>query len=258
MDLGLVGKRVLVAGASRGIGLAIARGFLQEGAMVTITARNCAQLETARMNLAQSFPAGNILSVCCDVASQDDIARLKNQITDEWKGLDIVVANAGNGRSIPDVISSREHFDLIFDQNFTVAVSVAREFLPVLEKSSGSILFIASIAGIEAFGAPVDYSVAKSAVLSFSKNIARKVAHKGVRVNCLAPGNILFDGGSWDEKIKEDSEKIGRLIDATVPMKRFGTPEEIADAALFISSERASFITGAVLCIDGGQTVSLF
>lgn len=258
MDLGLKGKKVLVTGASRGIGLAIARGFLQEGALVAITARNSEGLETARKKLEQTYSAEYILSSCCDFFLQKDIDCLKNRIMDEWGGVDIVVANAGSGRSVPDVLSSREQFDLIFNQNFTVAVNVAREFLPILEVSHGSILFIASIAGMEAFGAPVDYSVAKSAVLSLSKNIARKVAHKGVRVNCIAPGNILFEGGSWDEKVKADPEKIGRLIEATVPMKRFGTPEEIADAAIFICSERSSFITGAVLCVDGGQTVSLF
>ena len=258
MNLGLKGKKVLIAGSSRGIGLAIARGFLNEGAMVAITSRSFEELEAARQTLAMAFPIDNILASCCDFSLHADITCLKNRIMTEWEGLDIVVASAGSGRSVPDVLPPREHFDLVFNQNFTVAVNVAREFLPILESSHGSILFIASIAGIEAFGAPVDYSVAKSAVLSLSKNIARKIANNGVRVNCLAPGNIWFEGGSWDEKMKADPERIGRLIEETVPMKRFGKPEEIADAALFICSERASFITGAVLCIDGGQSVSLF
>lgn len=249
---------MLVSGASRGIGLSIARNFLQEGARVAITSRNYDELETIRQNLEQKFPAKKILSGRCDFSSHNDIVGLKKRIMDEWNGLDIVVANAGSGRSVPDIIPSQQHFDSTFNQNFTVAVNVAREFMPILELSRGGILFIASIAGIEAYGAPVDYSVAKSAVLSFSKNIARKVAHKGVRVNCIAPGNIWFEGGGWDEKLKAEPERIGNLIDTTVPMKRFGKPEEIADAALFLCSERASFITGAVLCVDGGQTVSLF
>ena len=120
--------------------------------------------------------------------------------------------------------------------------------------SNKILLFISSIAGLEAFGAPVDYSTAKSALLAFSKNLARKVATK-VRVNVVAPGNINFPGGSWDEKIKLDPKRVKDIIESTVPMNRFGTPEEIADAALFICSERAKFITGSVLVVDGGQTI---
>jgi 3-oxoacyl-[acyl-carrier protein] reductase len=137
-------------------------------------------------------------------------------------------------------------------------MNAAREFLPLIKEARGAMLFISSIAGIEAFGAPVDYSVAKTAVLSFAKNIARKLARDHVRVNCIAPGNIFFPGGSWDEKMKANPGQVNDIIKASVPMNRFGTPQEIADAALFLCSERASFITGAVLCIDGGQTVTLF
>ena len=119
-------------------------------------------------------------------------------------------------------------------------------------------LFIASVAGMEALGAPVDYSVAKTAVIAFSKNLARKAAVDGIRVNCIAPGNIFFEGGSWDKKILEAPEQIKQLIDTTVPMQRFGQPEEIVDAVLFLCSERASFITGSVLKVDGGQTTGIF
>ncbi|MBT6229489.1 MAG: SDR family oxidoreductase, partial [Candidatus Scalindua sp.] len=122
----------------------------------------------------------------------------------------------------------------------------------------GNLLFIASVAGMEALGAPVDYSVAKTAVIAFSKNLARKAAVDGIRVNCIAPGNIFFEGGSWDKKILEAPEQIKQLIDTTVPMQRFGQPEEIVDAVLFLCSERASFITGSVLKVDGGQTTGIF
>jgi len=127
----------------------------------------------------------------------------------------------------------------------------------MLEKSSGVLLFISSIAGIEAFGAPTDYSTAKTAVIALAKNMARKLA-KEVRVNVLAPGNVLFPGGSWDEKIKDDPSEVEKIIESTVPMNRFGMPEEIADAAVFLCSERAGFITGSVLVVDGGQTVRVF
>jgi len=258
VDLALYDKRVLVTGSSRGIGLAIAHGFLREGARVVLTGRNAADLAQATADLSRDLPSGRLLSHPCDFSKTSDIALLKKFIVTSWQGLDIVIANIGSGKSVPDAISSLDHFNAVFKQNFNIAVDTAREFVPTLTASRGTILFISSIAGMEAFGAPVDYSVAKTAVIAFSKNIARKLARDGVRVNCLAPGNVYFPGGSWDEKIKTDPERIKKLIESTVPMNRFGTPEEIADAALFLCSERAAFITGAVLCIDGGQTVTLY
>jgi 3-oxoacyl-[acyl-carrier protein] reductase len=127
----------------------------------------------------------------------------------------------------------------------------------MLRESKGCLLFVSSITALEAFGAPVDYSTAKSAVSALAKNMARKLA-KEVRVNVLAPGNVYFSDGSWDEKIKQDPERVKKILASTVPMNRFGTPEEMADAALFLCSERAEFITGATLVVDGGQTVGVF
>ena len=111
---------------------------------------------------------------------------------------------------------------------------------------------------IHTYNSTIQVTVAKTAIIAFAKNLARKVAADGVRVNCIAPGNIYFEGGSWDEKIQLDSQKIKKLIENTVPMQRFGNAEEFADAVLFISSERASFITGSVLRVDGGQTAGIF
>ena len=181
-----------------------------------------------------------------------------HQIIKEWEGLDIIVANVGSGKSVSETILDSKHWDYVFSLNFDSALNTAREFYPLLLSSKGNLIFISSIVGLEAFGAPTDYSVAKTAVIAFSKNFARKVAVDGVRVNCIAPGNIYFEGGTWDDKIQSDSHRIEHLIETTVPMQRFGKPEEIADAVLFLSSERASFITGALLRVDGGQTTGLF
>ncbi len=258
MDLGLRNKKVLVTGSSRGIGLAIAEGFLQEGAKVVLTSRNMTGLKKAAARLGKKFAPAKILVFESDLEKPDQVKELHTLIREKWKGLDILVANVGSGRSVPDAVASKEHFDSLFSLNFDSSVNAVREFLPSIKKSKGSILFISSIAGMEAIGAPVDYSVAKTAVLSFAKNIARKLAKDGVRVNCIAPGNVFFKDGSWDAYIKEDPERVRKLIESTVPMNRLGTPKEIADAALFLCSKRAGFITGSVLCVDGGQTVRLF
>lgn len=257
MELGLKDKRVLITGSSKGIGLSIGEGFLNEGAKVVLTSRRLPAVKEVQSRLCDRFPSENILVFECDFTDPVEIENLREHIIQMWGGLDILVANVGSGKSASDTVPPKEHFDSVFRQNFDVAVNAVREILPLIKESKGNILFISSIAGIEAFGVPVDYSVAKTAVLSFSKNIARKLARDEVRVNCIAPGNVYFAGGSWDEKIKADPEKIRTLIESTVPMNRFGTPKEIADAVLFICSERASFITGVCLVVDGGQTVGI-
>jgi 3-oxoacyl-[acyl-carrier protein] reductase len=257
MDLGLAGKRVLVTGSSRGIGYAISQHFLLENAELLLVARNKSQLSRAEKELGQQFGSNKVWSQICDCTNLNSLRELSKSIESTWNGLDIVVANIGDGRSVLDPIPDQEHWEEVWDQNFGTALKTARTFLSLLEESHGCLLFISSIAAFEAFGGPVDYSTAKAALVAFSKNLARRVAGK-VRVNVLAPGNIFFTGGSWEEKIRQDAEKVDQMIKTSVPMKRFGTPQEIADAAVFLCSDRASFITGSVLVVDGGQTVGVY
>ncbi|HHT9158250.1 MAG TPA: SDR family NAD(P)-dependent oxidoreductase [Candidatus Brocadiaceae bacterium] len=257
MNLNLDNKRVLITGASRGIGLSIAEGFLMENARVVLLARTHAALLEAAERLTGKYGQDRVLIFSADCADASNWPDVLGRINADWGGLDIAIANVGNGRSLTDALPDSEHFNKVWRTNFMTAEGTARATLPLLINSGGCLLFISSIAGIEAIGAPTDYSVAKTAIVSLSKQLARKLAPR-VRVNCIAPGNVYFSGGSWDAKIKEDPKRVDALINATVPMGRFGTPEEIADAVVFLCSDRASFITGACLVVDGGQTVSLF
>ena len=257
MDLGLKDKRVLVTGASRGIGAAIARGFVAEGAKAYIVSRGSEHLYQTEKTLKAEFGKNKVIADQCDCTQPPLLNELNSRIQNKWRGLDIVVANIGDGRSVPDPIPDEDQWKKTWDNNFESALHTARTFLPMLKESRGCLLFIASITAMEAFGAPVDYSTAKTAVAALAKNMARKLA-KEVRVNVLAPGNVYFKGGSWDEKIKQDAKRVEKIIESTVPMNRFGTPEEMTDAALFLCSERAKFITGSVLVVDGGQTVGVF
>jgi 3-oxoacyl-[acyl-carrier protein] reductase len=257
MELGIENKRVLVTGASRGIGAAIAKGFLSEGARVTIVSRGSKQLYETKDTLMKEFGKECVITEKCDCTCPKSLNLLKEKIKKKWDGIDIVVANVGDGRSVADPVPDSEQWKKTWDNNFESALQTTRTFLPFLRESKGVLLFISSITAMEAFGAPVDYSTAKTAVVGLSKNMARKLA-KEVRVNVLAPGNIYFKGGTWDEKLKTDKKNVEKLIKNTVPMNRFGTPEEVADAALFICSERAKFITGSVLKVDGGETVGIF
>ena len=254
MNLNLENKRVIVSGSSRGIGLKIAESFFEEGAKVAILARTKGKLEGVKFNLSSRFPSSKLLTFISDVTDPLSIKDSVENVIKIWGGIDIVVANVGDGRSVPEPMPSQSDFDKTWKTNFTSAENLARATIEELEKSNGNLVFISSIAGLESIGAPTDYSIAKSAILALSKNLSRKLA-PNVRVNCIAPGNVFFPGGSWDEKIQKDPTRIQNIIESTVPMKRFGKPEEIANAVLFMASEKASFITGACLVVDGGQTV---
>lgn len=253
MNLGLLGKKVLITGASQGIGASMALKFLQEGADVFIISRGSKNLYKTEKNLRSKFGKNRIFASKCDCGSISELNYLKKKINKKMKKIDIVIANVGDGRSVPDILPKQQQWDKIWKKNFSTALNTARVFLPNLTKNKGSILFISSIAGLESIGAPVDYSTAKTALISLAKNLSKKLKEK-VRVNVIAPGNIYFSGGSWEKKMKKNSAQIKNYIQKVVPMNRFGKPEEVADAALFISSERAKFITGNVLTIDGGQT----
>ena len=256
MNLNLDNKKVLITGASRGIGLAVAESFLQEDAKTCLVSRGSKALFENEKKLQDIYGLENSFACKCDCTNIESLNSLKNRVKDKWGSLDIIIVNVGDGRSVPDALPDDEQWQKTWNSNFESALQTARTFLPMLEKSKGCLLFISSIAGLEAFGAPTDYSTAKTAIIALAKNMARKLA-PDVRVNVIAPGNVYFEGGSWDEKIKQDKKRVDEIIKSTVPMNRFATPQEIADSALFLCSDRASFITGTALVIDGGQTVGV-
>jgi len=257
MNLELDNKRVLITGASKGIGAAIAKRFLDEGSVVIIVSRGSKELFDLEKELQEKYGKTRIYAETCDCANSKSLADLRERINKNIGGIDVLVANIGDGRSVPDILPDDEQWQKTWGNNFESTLQTTRTFLSMLQKSEGSLLFISSITGMEAFGAPTDYSTAKSAVIALAKNMSRKVASCNVRVNVVAPGNVYFKGGSWDKKIQEDKKKVDDIIKSTVPMNRFASPREIADSVVFLCSDRASFITGATLVIDGGQTVGV-
>ena len=257
MDLGLDNKVAFIAGSSRGIGLAIAQAFLAEGAKVVITGSGAESLKQAESRLQAQSDGSRILAVQGDLNQEAGITAALDKARAAFGGIDAVIANVGSGTAPAGWNLSRGDWNSALEVNLLGSMALATLSIPyLLERGGGSLIFISSIAGLEAINAPVGYSAAKAALISAMKSLSRLVGPQGIRVNAVAPGNVLFPGGSWERKLQERPEFFEQYIRTEVPLQRFGRPQEIADAVLFLASNRAGFITGACLVVDGGQTRS--
>ena len=246
MELGLKGKVAIVTGASAGIGRSIAEGFAAEGANVAICARREGPLRATEAALAKR--GVSVYAAACDVADAQALERFLHACRREFGRVDVLVNNA-SGFGVTD---DEAGWSASIDVDLLASVRAARIVTPwMAESGGGSILFIASVSGLEAGWGP-PYAAAKAAVISFSKTLAVKLAPKGIRVNAIAPGSIEFPGGRWESQ-KENNRARYDAILGSVPWGRLGKPEEIADVALFLASERASWVTGACVPVDGGQ-----
>jgi 3-oxoacyl-[acyl-carrier protein] reductase len=258
MNLQLKDKVALVTGSGQGLGLGIAEGFLKEDAKVVLTDLHKERLQNAVNTLKTKYHEERISWIQGDLTKTSHIQGCVKHALGQFGRIDVLIANLGSGRGSSDWNISEEDWMMMLEINFNGARRIVNEVLPgMLDQGSGSVVFIASIAGIEVIGAPIHYSVAKSAVVAYSKNLARKVARNNVRVNVVCPGNIFFQNGTWDIKMKEDKDGVLEMLDRSVPQNRFAEPEDISNLVVFISSNKASFITGACIVADGGQTVAI-
>jgi 3-oxoacyl-[acyl-carrier protein] reductase len=257
MNTGLEGTVALVAGASRGIGRAVAEAFLQEGARVLITGRGGDALDEAERELAQVYGADRVVAQAGDLAMKDAAGAAVDRAYTAWGRLDSLVLNAGSGSGTAGPAPGREEWERLLTANLWPSVQVAEAAVPrMVHAGSGAVVFVGSIAGLESFGAPLPYGAAKAAVVSYARGLARLTGRSGVRVNCVAPGNVLHPGGSWEQRVAENRDQVLGMIEREVPLGRFGRPEEIANVVVYLCSDAASFVTGAVVVADGGQTRS--
>jgi 3-oxoacyl-[acyl-carrier protein] reductase len=255
MDLALAGKRVLVTGSSKGIGKAIANRFSDEGAKVVINGRTSDSLEDTRRELLRE--GANVIAFCGDIQDEKDNRRLKQFIQSSFGGLDHLVLNVGSGKGLTKDRLDVSEWRRLIDINLLGAINVLHNLQELIStEASSSIVFVSSIAAKEYSAAPSAYVAAKASIITLAKALSREFAKHKIRVNCVLPGNIAFPGGRWEEISKENPDMVKAMLEGNVPMKRFGTPGEIADSVVFLASERSSFTTGATLVVDGGQTVT--
>ncbi len=252
MDLGLKGKITVVTGSTGGIGYASAKRFLEEGARVVLNGRNGVKLGNVCKELAGEYGDKSIAGFQGDMTEQEDIARLGAFIRETFGHIDCLVVNVGSGKPVRSNPLDIEEWLEIFKINLFSAVQLM-DALDGLWEQSGSVVMVSSIAGRDVLSAPPAYAAAKDGIRVFAKYLADRYAPRGIRVNTVSPGNVLFKGGRWEELLGKDERGVKAYISEKVPMRRFAGPEEIADAIAFLSSERASFITGSNLTIDGGQ-----
>lgn len=247
MELGLAQKQVLVTGGTRGIGLAIARTFAGEGAAVHVFARN----------EPSENPGERIEFYSCDITDAKSVhAACEKLFANTGGKLDVLICNAGNGSGSREAIQDEKEWAASWNLNFNGVLNVIRATEEKLRHSGGNIVCISSIAGREYVGAPTVYSTAKAALNALAKNLSFKMAPE-VRVNVVCPGNVYFKGGTWEKKMNDNEARVKEMLAEKVPLKRFGTPDEIANLVVFIASPAASFITGACMVADGGQSTDI-
>ena len=236
----LKGKVVLVTGGTRGIGRAIAERFKDVGAVVYITGTN----EERTKAVAEEI---GVNGVKMNVTDREEVKRVVSEILEKEGQIDILINNAGITKDTLFIRMKDEDWDSVIDTNLNGVYNVTRAVVPAMvKKRSGNVINISSVVGFTGNVGQVNYSATKSALIGFTKSLAKELGGRGIRVNCIAPGYITTD---MTEKIPA---KIKEELLKSIPLKREGEPREIADVCLFLASSMASYITGTVIHVNGG------
>jgi 3-oxoacyl-[acyl-carrier protein] reductase len=251
MDLGLTGKVAMVTGASKGLGRAMGHALAAEAACVSLCARGAEALEQAAAELRGG--GAKILAQAADVNDSAAMAAWTAATVHQFGGVDILVNNAGGAKLGTLHQLDDESWRQAFDLNFFSAVRLARLVAPEMQKrGGGAIINVSSIYGREA-GGPLSYNSSKAALISFTKGLARELAPQGIRVNSVAPGSIIYPGGTWEGLFKANPEFEKDFVSHEFPARRLGRPDEVAYAVVMLASPRASWITGTCIPVDGAQ-----
>ena len=255
MDLLLRGKAAIVTGSSRGLGLASAKALAAEGCRLCLCARGAEALEQAVSDLRSLTP--DVMAVAADLSTVHGAAAVVDAAVKAFGAVDILVNNVGTAKGTDIVNTSDLEWQEAFDHTLYPAIRMSRLVVPHMRRQGGgSIVMIASIWGRES-GGRMTYNAVKAAEISLAKSMAQQLAKDNIRVNSVAPGSILFPGGSWDRRQQADPAGIAEFIRTELPFGRFGRAEEVGAVVAFLASPRASWISGSSLPVDGGQSRSL-
>ena len=242
-------KIAVVTGASRGIGRAIAKELALKGAFVIVNYNGSKQAADETVNeITQA--GGKAVGVQCNVADAAECEAFINNIISEYGRIDILVNNAGITRDNLLMKMTEEEFDAVIDTNlkgaFNCIKHVSRQ---MLKQKGGRIINISSVSGVMGNAGQANYCASKAGVIGLTKSVAREIGSRGITVNAIAPG---FIDTEMTAVLPEDVKKA---MGEQIPLKRFGTTEDVAQAAVFLASDRAAYITGQVLCVDGGMAM---
>ena len=254
MDLGLTDKVAIVTGSSRGLGLASARALVAEGCRVCLCARGEERLAEAALEVEAVAKRPNLVAtVQADVSTQAGVERVIERAVEAFGGLDILVNNVGRAGGSDILDTTDAEWQAAFDETLFPAIRASRLAVPHMrQRGGGAIVMIASIYGREA-GGRMTYNAVKAAEISLAKSLAQQLAPLNIRVNSVAPGSILFPGGSWHRRQQADPEGIADFVRRELPFGRFGRADEVGAVVAFLASPRASWISGACVPVDGCQ-----
>ena len=257
MELNLLDKVAVVTGSSRGLGLAAARALVAEGCRVCICARGAERLSEAAVEVDAAARRPNmVLAVQADVSTAAGVDLVIARTVETFGRLDVLVNNVGRAGGAGLLDTSDAEWQAAFDETLFPAIRASRAAVPHMrEAGGGSIVMIASIYGREA-GGRMTYNAVKAAEVSLAKALAQQLAPLNIRVNSVAPGSILFPGGSWHKRQQSDPEGIADFVKRELPFGRFGRPEEVGAVVAFLASARASWVSGASIVVDGCQSRS--
>jgi 3-oxoacyl-[acyl-carrier protein] reductase len=254
MDLGLAGKVAIVTGGSRGLGLAAAHALIAEGANVLVCARGADALKQATESLQKSSASGARAAMAvADVSTEAGVKSVVDAALGEFGGIDVLVNNVGLAKGADIEATSDADWQEAFDQTLFPAIRMTRLAVPHIRKRGGAIVIVSSIFGRES-GGRMTYNAVKAAEISLTKSLAQQLAKDRIRVVSVAPGSILFEGGSWWKRQQSDPDGIATFIKQELPFGRFGTPEEVGAAIAFLASPKASWISGTTVVVDGCQS----
>ncbi len=246
MDLGLIGKNVLITGATQGIGRRVANLFAEEGANVAICSRSPDSVKKAVKEI-QLLADGKIVGASCNIKNKEEYEAWIDAMASELGGVDVFIPNVSAGGGM----DSEKNWWKNFEIDVLGTVRGVEAVVPHMEKrGGGAVTMISTTAAVETFMAPQAYNAMKAALITYAKQVSQAHGDKGIRVNSVSPGPIYFDGGAWD-MIKISNEKFYDRTEKTHALGRLGTPEEVAISAVFLADPKPSYITGQVISVYG-------